>query len=178
MMIKAMIKNIYRFYHPLPMVVLALSIIILTVLYWTKVGAFNYFSLIIFIISTVFLFSYKQLVVSHNRCEFHTRILFFRLANKEIEIGEVQEIILISNISSTIIQSLGARGQTGREITNISNDLFLKNKYEDPIVIFRSANFSKVNKLAIFFSKYYNIPVQIHKKENFYSSNTDPGKEK
>lgn len=173
-----MSKKIYRFYHPLPMVVLALSIIILTVLYWTKVGAFNYFSLIIFIISTVFLFSYKQLVVSHNRCEFHTRILFFRLANKEIEVGEVQEIILISNTRFTLIDRIGIMGPISREITNISNELFLKNKYEDPIAIYKSASFSKANKLAIFFSKYYNISVQIHKKENFYSSYTDPGKEK
>jgi hypothetical protein len=177
-MIKAMSKNIYRFYHPLPMVVLALSIIILTVLYWTKVGAFNYFSLLIFIISIVFLSSYKQLVVSHNRCEFYTRILFFRLANKEIEVGEVQEIILISNISSTLIDRIGIMGPISREINDISNELFLKNEHTDPISIYKSANFSKVHKLAIFFSKYYNIPVQIHKKENFYSSYNDHGKEK
>ncbi len=177
-MIKIMNKNIYRFYHPLPMVVLALSIIILTVLYWTKVGTFNYFSLLIFIISSVFLSSYKQLVISHNRCEFYTRILFFRLPNKKMVIGEVQEIILISHVNSTIIQSLGARAQTGREINNISHELFLKNEHENPISIYKSAKFSKINKLAVFFSKYYNIPVQIHKKENFYSSYTDPGKEK
>ena len=177
-MSKAMSKKIYRFYHPLPMVVIAFSIIILTVLFWTKVGAFNYFSLIIFIISTVLLSSYKQLVVSNNRCEFYTRILFFRFANKEIEVGEVQEIILISYINFTLMDRIGIMGPISREITNISNELFLKNEHEDPITIYKSANFSKANKLAIFFSKYYNIPVQIHKKENFYSSSTDPGKEK
>ncbi|WP_394698286.1 hypothetical protein [Labilibaculum manganireducens] len=173
-----MIKKIYRFYHPLLMVVLVIFILMFIMMYWIIVGSFSYFSLIVFIGSIVYLTSWKQINVNHNRCEFYTRILFFRLANKEIEIGEIQEISLISNISSTIIQSLGARGQTGRGINNISNELFLKNEHEDPIVIYRSANFSKVNKLAIFFSKYYNIPVQIHKKENFYSSYIDSGKEK